>query len=170
MRLKLQNIIYDFANYKVNAVEIITCGGKYYNNIDYFSNYATQEMFDNLEMLLKMVNIFREEYGEPFVVNSGFRRPDVNVKIGGAKQSKHTECLAVDIRDLDGNIDNWFLQHQQLLRQYNCAVENPRYTKGWCHFQCILPSSKKLIFKPYVREPLSKEIDTSFDYLKKLGL
>ena len=56
-----------------------------------------------------------------------------------------------------------YLQHQQLLRQYNCSIESPRYTKGWCHFQCILPSSKKLIFKPYVREPNERDYDKQFE-------
>lgn len=39
----------------------------------------------------------RVRYGKPIVINSGYRSPDVNTAVGGVRNSKHLDGLAVDI-------------------------------------------------------------------------
>ena len=52
-------------------------------------NMPPQELIDVLEDI-------REHFG-PVVINSGYRCPEHNAKIGGAKSSRHTFGDAVDI-------------------------------------------------------------------------
>ena len=39
----------------------------------------------------------RAQYGKAIVINSGYRSPDVNTAVGGVRNSKHLDGLAVDI-------------------------------------------------------------------------
>ncbi|MEZ6133398.1 MAG: DUF2272 domain-containing protein [Pirellulaceae bacterium] len=50
-----------------------------------------QEVMDNLEVL-------RGELGEPITVNSGYRSPSYNTRIGGAERSQHLCGRAADIK------------------------------------------------------------------------
>lgn len=47
--------------------------------------------------LLAKLNIARHNAGIPFKINSGYRTPKHNKKVGGASQSSHLKGLAVDI-------------------------------------------------------------------------
>lgn len=49
-----------------------------------------QELADNLQVL-------RDDIGEPIHVNSGYRTPAYNKKIGGAPDSQHKKAKAGDI-------------------------------------------------------------------------
>lgn len=50
----------------------------------------------NQEFLLKLDEA-RERAGIPFVINSAYRSPEHNAKIGGKPNSSHLKGLAVDI-------------------------------------------------------------------------
>ena len=39
----------------------------------------------------------RDHFGKPVRVNSGYRHPDVNAKVGGSKTSDHCKGMAADI-------------------------------------------------------------------------
>lgn len=54
----------------------------------------------NIDFLLKLDKA-REISGIPFVINSAFRTPEHNKKVGGSKNSSHLKGLAVDIRAKD---------------------------------------------------------------------
>jgi uncharacterized protein YcbK (DUF882 family) len=45
----------------------------------------------------RRVQALREWYNKPMVINSWYRSPEYNKKIGGAPKSKHMECIATDI-------------------------------------------------------------------------
>ena len=54
---------------------------------------------ENLETLVREVlDPIRERFGQPIVVTSGYRSPELNKAIGGAKNSQHTFGQAADIR------------------------------------------------------------------------
>jgi len=60
--------------------------------------------FKELDNLDKMDKTFllrldeaRERAGIPFIINSGYRTPEHNAKIGGKPNSSHLKGLAVDI-------------------------------------------------------------------------
>ena len=50
------------------------------------------------EGLYQLLEEIRDEFGKPIVVNSGYRSPEHNKNIGGAKNSYHVKGMAADIR------------------------------------------------------------------------
>lgn len=65
-------------------------------------NYPTDiNLLANLVDLAKFLDQIRKELGLPIIVNSGYRSPQVNAKVGGVKTSHHTMCLAADIKCKD---------------------------------------------------------------------
>lgn len=55
------------------------------------------EYMDNVRKLAENLQILREIIGKPIIVISGYRSPDYNKKIGGAKRSQHMLAKAADI-------------------------------------------------------------------------
>lgn len=47
--------------------------------------------------LVLAVQMIREHFGAPVKINSGYRTPAYNKKIGGAKESQHVKGMAADI-------------------------------------------------------------------------
>ena len=47
--------------------------------------------------LINMLDIVRKKYGKSVVINSGYRTPEHNEKVGGKPGSSHIKGLAVDI-------------------------------------------------------------------------
>jgi len=115
-----------------------------------YATAYTKEISDNVDKLLIPMNIIRAAYGKPMRVTSGWRPAAVNNKTAGAaKKSNHMLGLAVDIADPDGKLWAWVLANLELMQQNGLYLEDARWTKGWVHFQCALPGSKKRIFIPY---------------------
>lgn len=109
----------------------------------------TQEQEDNLEKLLECLNKFREAYGKPMVVSSGYRPEAINAATkGAAKKSNHIMCLACDFKDLDGSLDQWCMDNLSVLIDLGLYLESPQHTPGWCHLQCVPPKSGARIFIP----------------------
>lgn len=65
------------------------------NSVDTDSHLA------NLASLWNTLNLIREDFGKPIIVNSAFRTPQVNQQVGGAKRSLHMQGRAADIRPKD---------------------------------------------------------------------
>lgn len=51
----------------------------------------------NVLTLAENLQVLREELGEPVRINSAYRSPNYNKRIGGAKNSKHLLAQAADI-------------------------------------------------------------------------
>lgn len=64
------------------------------NGID---NSPNQEVINNLKKLCESLEKVRELVGAPISVSSGYRSPELNKSVGGAKDSAHTKGLAADI-------------------------------------------------------------------------
>ena len=61
-------------------------------------NIPTQKEQANLRLLVeKILDPLREMYGKPITINSAYRSPMVNARIGGAKNSEHMTGCAADI-------------------------------------------------------------------------
>ena len=84
------------------------------------------------------------------VVSSGWRPPDINgATPGAAARSLHMQCLAIDIHDPDGDLDDWALDNADtVLRDLVLWLEHPAATKGWCHVQLRPPRSGRRVFYP----------------------
>jgi hypothetical protein len=115
--------------------------------VSYASDY-TQQISDNLDTLLVPMNQIRTIYGNPMIVNSGWRPPVVNKACGGAPNSKHLQGLACDISDRDGSLWTWVLLHLDLMQELKIYLENKCYTATWVHFQLGGPASGRRIFIP----------------------
>lgn len=53
--------------------------------------------YGNIYLLMKNLQILRDEIGVPIHINSGYRTVIYNKKIGGVPHSMHIECKAADI-------------------------------------------------------------------------
>lgn len=83
------------------------------------------------------------------MVSSGWRPAAVNARTkNAAPKSKHMLCQAVDIYDPDGEIDEWLVNNEPVLRAVGIHIEHPSATKGWTHWQCVPPKSGRFIFYP----------------------
>ena len=61
-------------------------------------NIPSHEAIANLTNLCGWLEVLRSRAGAPIIINSGYRSPQLNKKIGGAANSNHLTGCAVDIR------------------------------------------------------------------------
>ena len=103
-------------------------------------NVPSHEAIANLKRLCTWLEELRLRAGGPIRINSGYRSPQLNKKIGGAAKSNHLTGCAVDIRVenmeqllryavilLDISRD-WHQDFDELL------IEKNRYGAIWLHF------------------------------------
>jgi hypothetical protein len=100
-------------------------------------NTPTQEVIGCLQALaVYVLQPVREHYATGVKVNSGFRHPEVNAKVGGSKTSDHCRGMAADI-EIPG-VSNYELAHwirenlsftQVILEFYTPGVPD----SGWVH-------------------------------------
>ncbi len=55
------------------------------------------QYMDNLKELAKNLQVLRDHIGEPIRVNSGYRTPAYNKRVGGKSASQHLQAKAADI-------------------------------------------------------------------------
>lgn len=55
------------------------------------------ELTGNVTLLAQNLQVLRDHLGEPVHLNSGYRSPAYNKKIGGVKNSQHLQAKAADI-------------------------------------------------------------------------
>lgn len=126
-----------------------------------FADEYTEQISDNLDELVKALNVIRTAFNKPMTVTSGWRPPSINAMTpGAAPQSKHQIGLACDFKDTDGSLWTWCLQNLQLLADNNVYLEDARWTRtkdgsGWVHMQLGAPKSRKRIFVPSSSLPIA---------------
>lgn len=64
------------------------------HNID---NTPSQNVINNIVSLCGVLQKIRDRYGKPMHINSGYRCPKLNSKVGGSKTSQHMNGSAADI-------------------------------------------------------------------------
>lgn len=101
----------------------------------------TPELEENLEKLLVAVNKLRDLYGKPMMVSSGYRPGHYNTDAGGAKNSTHCLCMAVDFHDQDKALKEWITV--EILEQCDLYQEDPSRTNTWLHVQ-IRPTHNRV--------------------------
>ena len=85
----------------------------------------------------KILQPVREHYGKGVKVNSGYRHPEVNAKVGGSKTSDHCKGQAADI-EIPGipnaDLAIWImdnLEYTQLILEFYTPGGPP--DSGWVH-------------------------------------
>ncbi len=122
-----------------------------------------KEHQDNLMTLLDRINRIRTAYGKPMTVTSGYRSREDHIRIYkdiANKKSKkfdennipwgscHLKGAAVDIKDSNGDLDNWCINNEKILEDAGLWIEHSDDTPGWTHFQIFPPKSRKRFFHP----------------------
>lgn len=103
-------------------------------------NIPSHEAIANLKRLCGWLEVLRERSGGPIVINSGYRSPQLNKKIGGVPTSNHLIGCAADIR-----VENMeqLIRYAAILLDYadeshqdfdELLIEKNRYGAIWLHF------------------------------------
>lgn len=116
------------------------------------SEDLTDEVKNNAGSFLAILNDFLQELTPDvkYSVSSGFRPSSVNSKIpNAAKRSLHMTGFAIDLVDLDGELDKLIQSKPELLDKYGLWLEHPDATPKWCHIDKGTRSQRKIrIFQP----------------------
>lgn len=112
----------------------------------------------NIQELIKRVNVVREKWNKPMKVTSGYRTLQDHLRIYSAKgitdkskipmKSNHLTGAALDISDPKGELQKWLNENVTLLMAIGLYCEDFAYTKTWVHFQIVPPKSGKRFFIP----------------------
>ena len=103
-------------------------------------NIPSHEAIANLTNLSKWLEVLRERAGTPIRINSGYRSPQLNKRIGGVPTSNHLTGCAVDIR-VSGM--EQLIRYAAILLEYadeskqdfdELLIEKNRYGAIWLHF------------------------------------
>ena len=123
-------------------------------------NIPSHEAIQNLKRLCVWLEALREASpgpskgrGEPIIINSGYRSPQLNRKIGGAPNSNHLTGCAADIRVK--NMEQ-LIRYAAILLDYadeskqefdELLIEKNRYGAIWLHF-AVRPNNnrRKILF------------------------
>ena len=94
----------------------------------------------------KVLQPVREYYGMGVKVNSAYRHPDVNSKVGGSRNSDHTRGQAADIEIpgvANADLAEWIkdnLEFRQLILEfYTPGIPD----SGWVHVSYVAEDNKK---------------------------
>ena len=110
-------------------------------------NEPGEKEIGNLKLLCeKVLQPVRDHFGKGVKVNSGFRHPDVNAKVGGSRTSDHTRGQAADI-EIPGvpnaELAEWIKDNldyrQVILEFYTPGVPD----SGWVHVSYVAEDNKK---------------------------
>ena len=140
-------------NSEAKLSEHFTLGEMTTSNHKEVYNIPSHEAIANLKRLCGWLEVLRERAGTPIRINSGYRSPQLNRKIGGAANSNHLTGCAADIR-VSGM--EQLIQYAAILIQYanethqefdELLLEKNRYGAIWLHF-AVRPSGnrRKVLF------------------------
>ena len=103
-------------------------------------NIPGHEAIANLKRVCGWLEVLRARSGGPILINSGYRSPQLNKKIGGVPTSNHLTGCAVDIRVKDME---QLIRYAAILLDYadeshqqfdELLIERNRYGAIWLHF------------------------------------
>lgn len=80
---------------------------------------------------VRLIDEIRHRYGEPLVVNSGYRTEQHNKVVGGEKNSAHTKGLAVDIQ-----VEQSRKRYKLIGLAYSFGIERIGLSENFVHLDC----------------------------------
>jgi zinc D-Ala-D-Ala carboxypeptidase len=107
-----------------------------------------QELSNLVALCESVLQPIRDHFGKGVKVNSGFRDPEVNAKVGGSKTSDHCKGMAADIEipgvanaDLAQFIVDNMTFRQVILEFYTPGIPD----SGWVHVSYDITDNKKQV-------------------------
>ena len=112
-----------------------------------YSQYAADNKIDNrfdsqivdnlLELCVNWLEPFRQFYGKPIRITSGYRSEALNDKLGGSKTSAHPLGSAVDMQPVDGDFKAFVASVKDFIDKESgkfdqCLIESNKTTQ-WVH-------------------------------------
>ena len=112
-------------------------------------NEPDDDNITNMQALAENVlQKVRDHFGKGVKVNSGFRHPDVNAKVGGSKTSDHCKGMAADIEIpgiANADLAEWIVDNcefrQVILEFYTPGIPD----SGWVHVSYNPDDNKKQV-------------------------
>jgi len=103
-------------------------------------NIPSHVAIENMKRVCGWLEVLRDRYGSPIIINSGYRSPQLNKKVGGVATSNHVTGCAVDIwcSGAEQAID-----YAYILKAYSkesqqdfdeLFIEKNKYGRYWVHF------------------------------------
>jgi len=119
-------------------------------------NTPGPEEIENMTRLCECVlQPVRNHFGKGVKVNSGFRHPNVNAKVGGSKTSDHCKGMAADIEIpgvANADLAKWIVDNlefrQVILEFYTPGVPD----SGWVHVSYNPSDNKKQVLTATKKE------------------
>ena len=103
--------------------------GRHFHVREFACKDGTQAIFID-EYLWTILDILREKIGKPVIITSGYRTPQHNAKVGGAKYSYHMRGQAADII-VNGMSPKEVAKNLDKLVPNGCGII---VEKSWTHF------------------------------------
>ena len=111
-------------------------------------NEPNAEQIENLKQLcINILQPVREEFGV-ITINSGYRSPTLNAKVGGSKTSQHCNGQAADFESFstpNPDLAKWItknLDFDQIILEFYDGVDP---NSGWVHCSYNLMGNRKKI-------------------------
>ena len=119
-------------------------------------NTPGPEEIENMTRLCECVlQPVRNHFGKGVKVNSGFRHPNVNAKVGGSKTSDHCKGMAADIEIpgvANADLAKWIVDNlefrQVILEFYTPGIPD----SGWVHVSYNPSDNKKQVLTATKKE------------------
>jgi uncharacterized protein YcbK (DUF882 family) len=103
-------------------------------------NIPSHVAIENMKRICGWLEVLRDRYGLPIIINSGYRSPQLNKKVGGVSTSNHLTGCAVDIRCSGAE---QAIEYAAILIKYSkesqqnfdeLFIEKNKYNCYWVHF------------------------------------
>lgn len=98
--------------------------------------------FSYIKMAANELQVFRNRYGKPFVIQSWYRDPKTNAAVGGASNSLHLSGLAIDFHIVGYNMKQFYQENSN----FPGGLGYYPNSGHWCHIDF-----RNLIGKPKAR-------------------
>lgn len=99
-------------------------GAEHFTGAEFRCKDGTKE-FLFCPNLIEVLEEIRKHFNKPVIINSGYRTPWWNVKVGGAKNSYHCKGMAADIRIKGVSTDKIAKYASEIMKNHGGVI---RYT------------------------------------------